>query len=53
MKVTKQKSLCHEDYGATLKHKCGKRIVELSPKKRKKAKKRKAQKKRKKQKKGK
>ena len=30
MKVTKQKSLCHEDYGATLKHKCGKRIVTLS-----------------------
>ena len=24
MKVTKQKTLSHEDYGATLKHKCGK-----------------------------
>ena len=30
MKVTKQKTLYHEDYGATLKHKCGKRIVTLS-----------------------
>ena len=30
MKVTKQKTLYHEDYGATLKHKCGKRIVALS-----------------------
>ena len=30
MKVTKQKTLYHEDYGATLKHKCGKRIVVLS-----------------------
>ena len=29
MKVTKQKTLYHEDYGATLKHKCGKRIVAL------------------------
>ena len=24
MKVTKQETLCHEDHGATLKHKCGK-----------------------------
>ena len=30
MKVTKQKTLYHEDHGATLKHKCGKRIVTLS-----------------------
>ena len=30
MKVTKQKTLYHEDYGATLNHKCGKRIVTLS-----------------------
>ena len=30
MKVTKQEALYHEDYGATLKHKCGKRIVTLS-----------------------
>ena len=30
MKVTRQKTLYHEDYGATLKHKCGKRIVALS-----------------------
>ena len=30
MKVTKQETLYHEDYGATLKHKCGKRIVPLS-----------------------
>ena len=30
MKATKQKTLYHEDYGATLKHKCGKRIVALS-----------------------
>ena len=29
MKVTKQETLYHEDYGATLKHKCGKRIVTL------------------------
>ena len=29
MKVTKQKTLYHEDHGATLKHKCGKRIVVL------------------------
>ena len=27
MKVTKQETLYHEDHGATLKHKCGKRIV--------------------------
>ena len=30
MKVTKQKTLYHEDYGATLKHKCGKKIVTMS-----------------------
>ena len=30
MKVTKQETLYHEDYGTTLKHKCGKRIVALS-----------------------
>ena len=30
MKVTKLETLYHEDYGATLKHKCGKRIVTLS-----------------------
>ena len=30
MKVTKQETLYHEDHGATLKHKCGKRIVALS-----------------------
>ena len=30
MKVTKQKTLYHKDHGATLKHKCGKRIVALS-----------------------
>ena len=30
MKVTKQETLYHEDLGATLKHKCGKRIVALS-----------------------
>jgi hypothetical protein len=29
MKVTKQDTLYHEDHGATLKHKCGKRIVAL------------------------
>ena len=29
MKVTKQETLYHEDQGATLKHKCGKRIVTL------------------------
>src|SRR3954462_13351381 len=30
MKVTKRETLYHEDHGATLKHKCGKRIVTLS-----------------------
>src|SRR3954464_13079614 len=30
MKVTKQETLYHEDYGATLKHRCGKKIVTLS-----------------------
>ena len=30
MKVTKQETLYHEDYGATLKHNCGKRIATLS-----------------------
>ena len=30
MKVTKQETLYYEDHGATLKHKCGKRIVALS-----------------------
>ena len=30
MKVTKQETLYHKDHGATLKHKCGKRIVPLS-----------------------
>ena len=30
MKVTTQETLYHEDRGATLKHKCGKRIVALS-----------------------
>ena len=30
MKVTKQETLYHEDHGATVKHKCGKRIVALS-----------------------
>ena len=29
MKVTSQETLYHEDHGATLKHKCGKRIVTL------------------------
>ena len=29
MKVTKQETLYHEDHGATLKHKCGKKIVAL------------------------
>ena len=29
MKVTTQETLYHEDHGATLKHKCGKRIVAL------------------------
>ena len=28
--MTKQETLYHEDYGATLKHKCGKRIVTVS-----------------------
>ena len=31
MKVTKHETLYHKDHGATLKHKCGKRIVALSP----------------------
>ena len=31
MKVTTQETLYHEDHGATLKHKCGKRIVALPP----------------------
>ena len=31
MKVTKQETLYHKNHGATLKHKCGKRIVALSP----------------------
>ena len=30
MKVITQETLYHEDHGATLKHKCGKRIVTLS-----------------------
>ena len=30
MKVTKLETLYHKDHGATLKHKCGKRIVALS-----------------------
>ena len=30
MKMTKQETLYHKDHGATLKHKCGKRIVALS-----------------------
>ena len=30
MKVTIQETLYHEDHGATLKHKCGKRIVAFS-----------------------
>ena len=30
MKVTTYETLNHEDHGATLKHKCGKRIVTLS-----------------------
>ena len=30
MEVTKRDTLYHEDHGATLKHKCGKRIVTLS-----------------------
>ena len=31
MKVTKQETVYYEDHGATLKHKCGKRIVALPP----------------------
>ena len=31
MKVTKQKTLYHEDYGATLKHKCGKKDSNIAP----------------------
>ena len=31
MEVKKQETLYHKDHGATLKHKCGKRIVALSP----------------------
>ena len=31
MKVTTYETLYHEDHGATLKHKCGKRIVALPP----------------------
>ena len=31
MKVTKQKTLYHEDYGATLKHKCGKKDSNIVP----------------------
>ena len=30
MKVTTYETLYHEDHGATLKHKCGKRIVTLA-----------------------
>ena len=30
IKMTKQETLYHEDHGATLKHKCGKRIVKSS-----------------------
>ena len=30
MKVITKETLYHEDHGATLKHKCGKRIVTLS-----------------------
>ena len=30
MKLTTQETLYHEDHGATLKHKCGKKIVTLS-----------------------
>ena len=29
MEVTKHETLYHEEHGATLKHKCGKRIVTL------------------------
>ena len=31
MKVTKQETLYHEDHGATLKHKCGKRDSSIVP----------------------
>ena len=31
MKVTKQETLYHEDYGATLKHKCGKKDSSIVP----------------------
>ena len=31
MKVTKQETLYHEDYGATLKHKCGKKDSDIVP----------------------
>ena len=31
MKVTKQETLYHEDHGATLKHKCGKKDSNISP----------------------
>ena len=31
MKVTKQKTLYHEDYGATLKNKCGKKDSNIVP----------------------
>ena len=31
MKVTKQETLYHEDYGATLKHKCGKKDSSIAP----------------------
>ena len=31
MKVTKQETLYHEDYGATLKHKCGKKDISIVP----------------------
>ncbi|MCL8575521.1 hypothetical protein NAB35_18140, partial [Proteus mirabilis] len=31
MKVTRQKTLYHEDYGATLKHKCGKKDSNIVP----------------------
>ena len=31
MKMTKQETLYHEDYGATLKHKCGKKDSNIVP----------------------
>ena len=31
MKMTKQETLYHEDYGATLKHKCGKKDSSIAP----------------------